>query len=55
MAAQKRGVKIGRPLKLTEADLGKAKTFLSQGEHMASIAKIFDVHPSTLTRSLSGR
>ncbi len=53
MAAQKRGVHIGRPRKLTSIHLSKAKTLLSQGENIVSIASIFSVHPSTLVRRLN--
>lgn len=51
-AASKRGIHLGRPRKLTEAHLVKAKVLLSDGEDIASIANVFKVHPSTLTRRL---
>lgn len=51
-AASKRGVHLGRPHKLTEEHLAKAKVLLSHGENIASIANVFKVHPSTLTRRL---
>ena len=53
MAAKKRGVHIGRPRKLNDDDLAKAKTLLASGKDIAFIASLYEVHPSTLTRRLS--
>ena len=52
MAAQKRGVHIGRPRKLNQFDLKKAKTLLARGKDIRFVASLLDVHPSTLKRRL---
>ena len=52
-AARKRGKKWGRPRKLTKRKLQKARQLLGEpGATRESVAKVFDVAPWTLTRSL---
>ena len=50
LAAQKRGVRFGRPRKLN-AEQGKlARRLVSEGKGVPEIAHTFNVHPSTIYR-----
>ncbi len=49
-AAKKQGRLGGRPRKLTEKDVQAVRKLLAQGEPMADIARLFRVHPSTISR-----
>ena len=52
-AARKRGVRLGRPPKMTKAQLLSAKRKLDTKEAtVANIAAIYDIHPWTLTRAI---
>lgn len=52
-AARRRGIRLGRPPKLDDAQLDQARQRLSsENETTANIAKEFGVAPWTLTRSL---
>jgi len=53
-AALQRGVKFGRPMKITEEQLKQAKKLLRQGESIQYVADIFGVHFTTLYRYLRG-
>jgi DNA invertase Pin-like site-specific DNA recombinase len=52
MAAKARGVRFGRPPKLTSDQVGLAKRLVSEGTSVPEISKILNVHRSTLYRSL---
>jgi len=58
-AARQRGVRLGRPPKLNDAQLASARSrLLSEGRTVASVAKVareLDVSPWTLTRALERR
>lgn len=51
-AARRRGVRLGRPAKLDDAQLREARRRIALCETNASLAKEFGVTPWTLTRSL---
>lgn len=53
-AALQRGVKFGRPIKMTEEQLKQARKLLKQGESIRYVADIFGVHFATLYRYLRG-
>ncbi len=52
-AAKRRGVRIGRPPKLSEDEIAYAAALLATGQKNDSIAKSMGVSPSTLRRSLA--
>ena len=52
MAAQARGVRFGRPPKLTPDQIALAKRLVTEGTSVPEIAKILNVHRATLYRSL---
>jgi len=55
-AARQRGVRLGRPRKLTDAELAQASIMLSSpGTTITSVARKFDVAPWSLTRSMRRR
>ena len=47
-ASKRRGVKMGRPKALTPAQVELARKMIDQGESVASVARDFGVHRSTL-------
>jgi len=49
-AAQKRGVRFGRPLKLNREQKELATQLLEEGKSAKQIAKTFNVHPATIYR-----
>lgn len=52
-AARRRGIRIGRPPKLTEAQIAKARRDLGAGRAtIAGLAQDFGVSPRTLSRAL---
>lgn len=51
-AARARGVHVGRPPKLTEADITKARKMRDAGKKMGEIADMLDVSTKTLSRAL---
>ncbi len=51
-AAQERGVKFGRPSKMTAAQLKLAKRLLNEGQSIREVAQTFNVHYTTLYRLL---
>jgi DNA invertase Pin-like site-specific DNA recombinase len=51
-AAQRRGVRVGRPLKLSEYQRREAASMLDAGRSRADIATLFGVHVGTLRRVL---
>ena len=51
-AALERGVKFGRPSKLSDEQLKLARKLLKQGESIHAVADIFGVHFTTLYRYL---
>ena len=51
-AALGRGVKFGRPIKLTDEQLKQARTLLKRGKSIRYVADIFGVHFTTLYRYL---
>jgi DNA invertase Pin-like site-specific DNA recombinase len=53
-AAQRRGVRVGRPLKLSEYQRREAASMLDAGRSRADIAALFGVHVGTLRRALKG-
>ena len=50
--ALRRGVKFGRPSKLTDKQLRLAKRLLSEGNSIRDVATAFDIHYTTLYRLL---
>ena len=52
LAAQARGVRFGRPPKLTSDQFAPAKRLASEGTSVPETSKILNVHRSTLYRSL---
>lgn len=52
-AAKRRGVKLGRPKKLSDGDLDRARLLIAHGERIRDIAPSFKVHWRTLIRSLN--
>jgi DNA invertase Pin-like site-specific DNA recombinase len=51
-AALERGVKFGRPVKMTDEQLKLARKLLRQGKSIRHVADIFGVHFTTLYRYL---
>ena len=51
-AARRRGKRLGRPPKLTDAAVRKAATRLKHGEKLQAVAGSLDVAPWTLSRAL---
>jgi DNA invertase Pin-like site-specific DNA recombinase len=51
-AALKRGVKFGRPLKITEEQLSLISRLRAEGKSIKALAKTFSVHPTTIYRAL---
>ena len=49
-AAQKRGVRFGRPRKLTLDQGELARRLVSEGKAVREIASVFKVHPATIYR-----
>ena len=49
-AAQKRGVRFGRPPKLNTIQRALADRLLSEGQSAKQVAKVFGVHVSTIYR-----
>ena len=52
-AAQKRGVKFGRPAKLNAAQKEAVKSLLAQGKPVKTVAQAFKIHPATIYRTLN--
>jgi DNA invertase Pin-like site-specific DNA recombinase len=52
-AAQKRGVRFGRPPKLDPNQITAIKNLLEKGNSVKEVAKIFKAHPATIYRFLS--
>jgi DNA invertase Pin-like site-specific DNA recombinase len=53
-AAKNRGVRVGRPLKLTEFQRREGASMLDAGKSRADVAALFGVHVGTLRRALKG-
>jgi DNA invertase Pin-like site-specific DNA recombinase len=51
-AAKERGVKFGRPSKMTEAQMKAAKRLLRDGQSIRQVAATFNIHYTTLYRLL---
>ena len=54
-AAKRRGVRVGRPPKLTEYQRREAASLLDAGKARSDIAALLGVHVGTLRRALNGR
>ena len=52
-AARARGVRFGRPPKLTSEQIALAKRLVNEGTSVPDVSKILNVHRSTLYRSLN--
>jgi len=52
IAAKQRGVRFGRPTKLTREQLALAERLLAEGTPVREVAKTFYVHPVTIYRAL---
>ena len=50
--ARKRGVCLGRPLKLNPRQVVQARARLARGERVKAVARSYGIHPSTLRRNL---
>lgn len=53
LAAQKRGVKFGRPLKLDSNQIDAIKSLLEKGNSIKTVAETFKTHPATIYRILA--
>jgi DNA invertase Pin-like site-specific DNA recombinase len=53
-AAQHRGVKFGRKMKLTPAQINKARKLIAAGERVGDVAALSNVGRTTLYRALAG-
>jgi DNA invertase Pin-like site-specific DNA recombinase len=53
-AAKRRGVRLGRPLKLSKYQRQEAASMLDQGKARADVAALLGVHVGTLRRALNG-
>ena len=53
-AARTRGVRVGRPLKLSEYQRREAASMVDAGKSRADIAALLGVHVGTLRRALGG-
>ena len=53
LAAQKRGVKFGRPLKLDSNQIDAIKSLLEKGNSIKKVAETFKTHPATIYRILA--
>lgn len=53
IAAMKRGVRFGRPAKLTPEQVALGQRLIDEGRSARDVAKIFKVHTATLYRGLS--
>ncbi len=53
LAAQKRGVKFGRPLKLDSNQIDAIKSLLEKGNSVKKVAETFITHPATIYRILA--
>lgn len=51
-AAKERGVKFGRPSKMTDAQMKVAKRLLREGQSIRQVAATFNIHYTTLYRLL---
>jgi DNA invertase Pin-like site-specific DNA recombinase len=54
-AAQRRGVKFGRKVKLTPERIDHARKLIDKGEARQYVADLLNVGRSTLYRALTGR
>lgn len=54
-AAKRRGVKVGRPPKLTRYQLEEAAGMIDEGKTRADVAALLGVNVATLRRALNGR
>jgi DNA invertase Pin-like site-specific DNA recombinase len=52
-AAMKRGVRFGRPAKLTPEQIALGQRLIDEGKSAREVAKMFKVHTATLYRALS--
>jgi DNA invertase Pin-like site-specific DNA recombinase len=53
-AALKRGVRFGRPTKLTAEQVALGQRLLEEGRSVREVAQMFKVHAATLYRALGG-
>jgi DNA invertase Pin-like site-specific DNA recombinase len=53
-AAKRRGVKVGRPLKLTPFQIEQAVEMIKAGKSRADVAALLSVNAATLRRALNG-
>lgn len=53
LAAQVRGVRFGRPAKLTSDQVALAQRLIGEGQTVREVAKILKVHRSTLYRAMA--
>lgn len=51
--AQKRGVRFGRPKKMSDEQLKLARRLLKEGTSVREVARTFSVHPATLYRRVA--
>ncbi len=54
IAAKARGVRFGRPSKLTTAQRELAARLIAEGQSIRQTAEVVNCHPATLYRALSG-
>jgi DNA invertase Pin-like site-specific DNA recombinase len=53
IAAQKRGVKFGRPVKLSEKQIMTINDLIKRGSSIKNVAETFKTHPATIYRMLA--
>jgi DNA invertase Pin-like site-specific DNA recombinase len=51
-AAKRAGVRLGRPPKLTAAQIEKARARVAAGEAVVSVARSLEINQTTLARAL---
>ena len=54
IAAQKRGVRFGRPRKLSQDQAKLAQRLLDEGKLVREVAETFEVHVATIYRLTAG-
>ena len=52
-AAMKRGVRFGRPVKLTVEQIALGQRLIGEGQSPRHVAKMFKVHPATFYHALN--
>jgi DNA invertase Pin-like site-specific DNA recombinase len=54
IAARARGVRFGRPSKLTVEQIALAQRLVAEGKSARAVATMLGIHPATLYRAMPG-